>query len=313
MVVALKSLPPGTMLNIVGFGTTIKALFTSSKLCNDTVACSVRGTVCSSSSSFAHTVGRSVGRSVVKQQQQQQQQQVSSPALGCRSSQGCRVLAGAGVCRDSHYTYTVDHMDIMSSPVLMLNFCPDLLAEPLELHRATRELVFLIDRSGSMSGANIHRVKEGMVVALKSLPPGTMLNIVGFGTTIKALFTSSKLCNDEGMVVALKSLPPGTMLNIVGFGTTIKALFTSSKLCNDTVACSVRGTVCSSSSSFAHTVGRSVGRSVVKQQQQQQQQVSSPALGCRSSQGCRVLAGAGVCRDSHYTYTVDHMVTFHAF
>ncbi|KAG7249667.1 hypothetical protein CRUP_001862, partial [Coryphaenoides rupestris] len=40
----------------------------------------------------------------------------------------------------------------LSAPVLMLNFCPDLLAEPLELHRATRELVFLIDRSGSMSG-----------------------------------------------------------------------------------------------------------------------------------------------------------------
>ncbi|CAL8312558.1 unnamed protein product [Gadus morhua 'NCC'] len=94
------------------------------------------------------------------------------------------------------------HKDIMSSPVLMLNFCPDLLGDPLDLHKATRELVFLIDRSGSMSGANIRRVKEGLVVALKSLPPGTMLNIVGFGTTIKALFTSSKLCNDVTLVQA---------------------------------------------------------------------------------------------------------------
>ena len=41
----------------------------------------------------------------------------------------------------------------------MLNFCPDLLREPLELHKATRELLFLVDRSGSMSGTNIHRVK----------------------------------------------------------------------------------------------------------------------------------------------------------
>ncbi|XP_023865897.1 von Willebrand factor A domain-containing protein 5B1 [Salvelinus sp. IW2-2015] len=88
------------------------------------------------------------------------------------------------------------HKDILSSPVLMLNFCPDLLSEPPELHRATRELLFLIDRSGSMSGSNIHRIKEPMVVALKSLPPGTMLNIIGFGTTIKALFTTSKLCTD---------------------------------------------------------------------------------------------------------------------
>uniref|UniRef100_A0A3Q0R9S0 von Willebrand factor A domain containing 5B2 n=1 Tax=Amphilophus citrinellus TaxID=61819 RepID=A0A3Q0R9S0_AMPCI len=79
------------------------------------------------------------------------------------------------------------HKDILCSPVLMLNFCPDLLREPLEVYKATRELLFLIDRSGSMSA---------MVVALKSLPSGTMLNIVGFGTTIKPLFTSSKLCTD---------------------------------------------------------------------------------------------------------------------
>lgn len=51
------------------------------------------------------------------------------------------------------------HKDILSSPVLMLNFCPDLLCEPLELHKATRELLFLVDRSGSMSGTKIHSVK----------------------------------------------------------------------------------------------------------------------------------------------------------
>ncbi|KAL7387129.1 hypothetical protein ABVT39_018722 [Epinephelus coioides] len=94
------------------------------------------------------------------------------------------------------------HKDILSSPVLMLNFCPDLLSEPLELHKATRELLFLVDRSGSMSGTNIHRVKDAMVVALKSLPSVTMLNIVGFGTTIKPLFTSSKLCTDATLMQA---------------------------------------------------------------------------------------------------------------
>uniref|UniRef100_A0A3Q1IEA1 VWFA domain-containing protein n=1 Tax=Anabas testudineus TaxID=64144 RepID=A0A3Q1IEA1_ANATE len=94
------------------------------------------------------------------------------------------------------------HKDILSSPVLMLNFCPDLLCEPLELHKVTRELLFLVDRSGSMSGTNIHRVKEAMVVALKSLPSRTMLNIVGFGTTIKPLFTSSKRCTDHTLMQA---------------------------------------------------------------------------------------------------------------
>uniref|UniRef100_A0A3Q4BAH4 VWFA domain-containing protein n=1 Tax=Mola mola TaxID=94237 RepID=A0A3Q4BAH4_MOLML len=92
------------------------------------------------------------------------------------------------------------HKDILSSPVLMLNFCPDLLCEPLELHKATRELLFLVDRSGSMSGTKIH--SEAMVVALKSLPSGTKLNVVGFGTTIKPLFTASKLCTDVTVLQA---------------------------------------------------------------------------------------------------------------
>lgn len=51
------------------------------------------------------------------------------------------------------------HKDILSSPVLMLNFCPDLLCEPLELQKVTREVLFLVDRSGSMSGTNIQSVK----------------------------------------------------------------------------------------------------------------------------------------------------------
>ncbi|KAJ8011586.1 hypothetical protein DPEC_G00059790 [Dallia pectoralis] len=94
------------------------------------------------------------------------------------------------------------HKDMLNSPVLMLNFCPDLLSEPPELQRATRELLFLIDRSGSMSGTNIQRIKEAMVVTLKSLPPGTMLNIIGFGTTIKTLFTNSRLCTDVTLAQA---------------------------------------------------------------------------------------------------------------
>ena len=44
---------------------------------------------------------------------------------------------------------------------------------------------------------------------------------------------NSALCLQEAMVIALKSLPPGTKLNVVGFGTTIKPLFASSKLSTD--------------------------------------------------------------------------------
>nr|XP_057923102.1 von Willebrand factor A domain-containing protein 5B1 isoform X2 [Doryrhamphus excisus] len=94
------------------------------------------------------------------------------------------------------------HKDILNNPVLMLNFCPDLLGEPLELNKANREILFLVDRSSSMSGTNMHRVKEAMVVALKSLPAGTLLNIVSFGTTVQPLFTASKLCTDVTLMQA---------------------------------------------------------------------------------------------------------------
>ncbi|XP_077370398.1 von Willebrand factor A domain-containing protein 5B1 isoform X2 [Festucalex cinctus] len=94
------------------------------------------------------------------------------------------------------------HKDILDNPVLMLNFCPDFLGAALELNKATREILFLVDWSVGMSGANIRRVKEALAVALKSLPSGTLLNMVGFSSPMKPLFTASKLCTDVTLMQA---------------------------------------------------------------------------------------------------------------
>lgn len=51
------------------------------------------------------------------------------------------------------------HKDIGHHPVIMLNFCPDLKTAHPDLRMAQGEFIFLIDRSGSMSGTNINRVK----------------------------------------------------------------------------------------------------------------------------------------------------------
>uniref|UniRef100_A0A8B9HDE1 von Willebrand factor A domain containing 5B2 n=1 Tax=Astyanax mexicanus TaxID=7994 RepID=A0A8B9HDE1_ASTMX len=88
------------------------------------------------------------------------------------------------------------HKDVLSNPVLMLNFCPDLLSEPVELQQVSRELIFLIDRSAS--------VTQRMLLAIKSLPHGIMLNIVGFGSIIKPLFASSKPCTDVNYIQKLR-------------------------------------------------------------------------------------------------------------
>jgi len=51
------------------------------------------------------------------------------------------------------------HKDLLLNPVLMLNFSPDLLSEPTELQQASRELIFLIENSSTMTQHNINKIK----------------------------------------------------------------------------------------------------------------------------------------------------------
>ncbi|XP_072888600.1 von Willebrand factor A domain-containing protein 5B1 [Hemitrygon akajei] len=92
--------------------------------------------------------------------------------------------------------------DIGHHPVVMLNFCPDLKSSHPDLRMAQGEFIFLIDRSGSMSGINISRVKEAMLVVLKSLVPSCLFNIIGFGSTFRTLFPASRSYNEESLAAA---------------------------------------------------------------------------------------------------------------
>lgn len=51
------------------------------------------------------------------------------------------------------------HKDIFPNPVLMLNFCPAVEGVPGALQSITREILFLIDRSDSISGPDLDKVK----------------------------------------------------------------------------------------------------------------------------------------------------------
>lgn len=51
------------------------------------------------------------------------------------------------------------HKDIFPNPVLMLNFCPAVEPAPGDLQSVTREVLFLVDRSGTMSGPDVDKVK----------------------------------------------------------------------------------------------------------------------------------------------------------
>ncbi|XP_054138590.1 von Willebrand factor A domain-containing protein 5B2 isoform X3 [Melozone crissalis] len=110
------------------------------------------------------------------------------------------------------------HKDIFPNPVLMLNFCPAMEGVPGALQSVTREILFLIDRSDSIGGPDLDKVKEALLVALKSLPSGTLLNLASFGADIKPLFPSSRLCSNETLRRAceylgrLRADPGGTNL-----------------------------------------------------------------------------------------------------
>ncbi|XP_042333662.1 von Willebrand factor A domain-containing protein 5B1 [Sceloporus undulatus] len=98
------------------------------------------------------------------------------------------------------------HKDIPHHPVVMLNFCPNLKTVRPNLRSTQGEFIFLVDRSGSMSGVNINRVKDALLVILKSLLPTCLFNIIGFGSTFKALFPSSQTYGEENLAVACESI-----------------------------------------------------------------------------------------------------------
>ena len=91
---------------------------------------------------------------------------------------------------------------------VMACFCPDLehneaVAASIDDGEYLQEIVFVLDRSGSMSGGKMKRAKETLQLFLRSLDEGTLFNIVSFGSTFSKLFTDgSRPLNDETLGIA---------------------------------------------------------------------------------------------------------------
>ena len=87
----------------------------------------------------------------------------------------------------------------LSSPAVMLNFFPS-----FPNVEAASEFIFLVDRSGSMSGSYIKSARETLVLFLKSLPQGNYFNIIGFGSSFTSLFPQTVPYDEKHLEKAMK-------------------------------------------------------------------------------------------------------------
>ncbi|XP_075968117.1 von Willebrand factor A domain-containing protein 5A-like isoform X1 [Anarhichas minor] len=95
---------------------------------------------------------------------------------------------------------------LMGDPVVMLSLYPEFPPAVMSSVASCGEFVFLLDRSGSMSGARIKSATDTLLLLLKSVPLGCYFNIYSFGSSYKHIFPKSVEYNQKTMDEALKSV-----------------------------------------------------------------------------------------------------------
>ncbi|CAH1271034.1 VWA5A [Branchiostoma lanceolatum] len=111
--------------------------------------------------------------------------------------------------KDKHKPFAVTELGqgtdgFMADHTVMLTFVPDLSREDLVTNCG--EFIFILDRSGSMSGNKIKNARETLLLFLKSLPIGCYFNIVGFGSSHQSLFKGSQQYDNKSLKTACKAL-----------------------------------------------------------------------------------------------------------
>lgn len=76
-------------------------------------------------------------------------------------------------------------------------------SDKLSLMACQGEFIFLLDRSGSMSGEKIEIAKDALSVFLKSLPITAYFNVISFGSSFYSMEDISVRANDHNIEIAI--------------------------------------------------------------------------------------------------------------
>ncbi|EAR96089.2 von willebrand factor type A domain protein (macronuclear) [Tetrahymena thermophila SB210] len=94
----------------------------------------------------------------------------------------------------------------------LINFIPPQISTQENLLTKTTdqliksEFVLIIDRSGSMYGPKMELAKESLIFFLKSLPVGSIYNIISFGSTCEIMFDQSVQFNDQNVQNSIQQI-----------------------------------------------------------------------------------------------------------
>ena len=69
---------------------------------------------------------------------------------------------------------------------------------------APAEVIFVVDRSGSMGGTSIQEVRNALQLCLRSMISGCRFNIIGFGATYESLFSETRVYDQTSLDAADK-------------------------------------------------------------------------------------------------------------
>jgi Ca-activated chloride channel family protein len=83
---------------------------------------------------------------------------------------------------------------------LLMMLPPDEMSAPLQ--RMPREMIFVIDTSGSMHGTSIEQARRALTLAIGGLRPGDRFNVIQFNSTTSALFASSVAATTSNLDLA---------------------------------------------------------------------------------------------------------------